>query len=93
MSKPGMMLYWETFDTLDKARGENVKILLRAMRDYAQNGNVPDFGGNEALEMAWPGLKQKIDADSASYEKVVKQRTDAANSRWEKARAKAKVDV
>ena len=40
---PGIMLYWEMFDVLDRVKPEKVKILLQAMRNLAQHGVLPDF--------------------------------------------------
>ncbi len=88
MAKPGMMLYWEMFDTLDRAKGEKVKTLLSAMRNFSQYGEIPDFNGDEALDLVWGILQQRIESDNANYEKIVQQRKDAVNSRWEKERAK-----
>lgn len=86
---PGIMLYWEMFDVLDRVKPEKVKTLLQAMRNLAQYGELPDFRDDEALELVWPLIEQKIMADRERYEKIRKQRTDAINARWEKERAKA----
>ena len=87
--KPGVLLYWDTLDTLEKARGENLRLLLRAIRNFAQYGEVPDFSDNEALDMAWPGIQSKLEYDDESFERKRTQRVNAANKRWEKERAKA----
>ena len=89
---PGIMLYWEMFDVLDRVKPEKVKTLLQAMRNLAQYGEMPDFREDEALELVWPLIEQKIIADRERYEKIRKQRTDAINARWEKERAKAASD-
>lgn len=86
--QPGMMMYWEMFDTLDRVKPEKLKPLLRAMRNLSQYGEIPDFSDDEALELVWPLIEQKIVADCARYEKIRKQRTDAVNARWEKERSK-----
>lgn len=89
---PGIMLYWEMFDVLDRVKPEKVKILLQAMRNLAQHGVLPDFREDEALELVWPLIEQKIMVDRERYEKIRKQRADAINARWEKERAKAASD-
>lgn len=87
--KPGIMVYWEMFDVLERVKPEKLKPLLQAMRNLSQYGELPDFRGDEALELVWPLIEQKIAADDARYEKVRQQRIDAINSRWEKERAKS----
>ena len=75
--KPGVLLYWDTFDILEKARGEKVKTLLKAIRNFAQYGEVPDFGDDEALELAWPGIQYKLIADDKKYEDKIEQKREA----------------
>lgn len=87
--KPGIVMYWGMFDMLDRVKPEKVKPLLKAIRNLAQYGEFPDFGGDEALELVWPLIEQQVIADSARYEKVRQQRVNAINARWEKERAKS----
>lgn len=82
MGKPGTMLYWETFDVLDRVKPEKLKILLRAIRNYSQYGQSPDFAGDEALELVWPVLEQRLSADNERYRQRSEQATNAANARW-----------
>lgn len=82
MGKPGTMLYWETFDVLDRAKPEKVKTLLRAIRNYSQYGESPDFAGDEALELVWPALEQRLSVDNERYRQRSEQATNAANARW-----------
>lgn len=82
MGKPGTMLYWETFDVLDRVKPEKLKLLLRAIRNYSQYGQSPDFAGDEALELVWPVLEQRLSADNERYRQRSEQATNAANARW-----------
>ena len=77
LEKPGVLLYWDTFDILEKARGEKVKTLLKAIRNFAQYGDVPDFGDDEALELVWPGIQYKLIADGKKYEDKIEQKREA----------------
>lgn len=68
--KPGVLMYWEMFDTLEGMRDERVKVFLRAIRDFAQYGEVPDFQEDEVLESLWPMTRQKLITDGMRYEEI-----------------------
>lgn len=82
--KPGVLLYWETFEMFERAKPEKVKLLLRAIQNFSRYGQRPDFGDDEALNLVWPQLEQKLIADGERFEKIREQRRNAVNSRWEK---------
>ena len=86
--KPGVMMYWEMFDTLSRIKPEKLKTMLSAIRNFSQYGEVPNFNDDEALELVWPLIEQKLVADHEKYERVREQRTNAINARWEKERSK-----
>ena len=75
--KPGALLYWETFEMLERAKCEKVKILLSAIRNFAQYGEVPDFEDDEALNLVWPQLEQKLIADDERFERIREERAKA----------------
>lgn len=77
--KPGVMLYWETFDALELLDQEEskTKTLLQAIKDYAQFGVVPDFAGDVAMAIIWTTIKPRIDADTERYEQIKRQRKHA----------------
>ena len=75
--KPGVMLYWETFATLERAKPEKVKVLLRAIYNFSRYGEVPDFGDDEALNLVWPQMEQRIIADGENYERIREKRAEA----------------
>lgn len=75
--KPGVVVYWDTFDALDKLKPEKVKIMLKAMRNFAQYGEVPDFGDDDMLEFAWPLIEQRLVSDSERYNKIVNKKVIA----------------
>ena len=90
MAKPGAMIYWEVFDTLDRMKPEKVKLLLTAIRNLAQRGESPDFGNDEALNLVWPMIQQRIRNDAERYEAIREARAEAGrkggNSRAENAK-------
>lgn len=73
-AKPGMVMCWEMFDALESLMDGQAKIMLHAIRNYSQYGEVPDFTGDALLATLWMRVRPKIDADSARYEQIRKQR-------------------
>lgn len=90
--KPGVMMYWETFDVLESLVDGDAKLMVSAIRQYAQYGALPDFNGNSLLSTLWILIRPKLDADSERYEKIRQQRRGAVNARWEKERQRTAVD-
>lgn len=86
--KPGVMVYWETFDVLVSLVDGDAKVMMSAIRQYSQYGVLPDFTGNAILTTLWLLIRPKLDADSERYENIREQRRAAINSRWEKERSK-----
>ena len=86
--KPGVMVYWETFEALDRLKPEKLKTMLKAMRNFAQYGEVPDFSDDDMLEFAWPLIEQKLVADSERYSDIVNKKRRAIYGRWWKRYAK-----
>lgn len=84
--KPGVMMYWETFDVLESLVDGDAKLMVSAIRQYAQYGALPDFNGNNLLSTLWILIRPKLDADSERYERIREQRRGAVNARWKKER-------
>lgn len=74
---PGIMLYWSAFDALEEMVDGEAKQMLRAMRMYAQYGEMPDFNGNPSMKMAWCFMKDQIDRDKGRYDQI--REKNAAN--------------
>ena len=53
MAKQGVMLRWKTLDILDALEDKEAKVLLKAIRQYAQYGKTPDFPNSPACHKAW----------------------------------------
>lgn len=75
--KPGVMMYWETFDVLESLVDGDAKLMVSAIRQYAQYGALPDFNGNNLLSTLWILIRPKLDADSERYERIRRQKREA----------------
>ena len=84
--KPGVMMYWETFDVLEALLDGQAKTMLRAIRNYSQYGEAPDFGCDTVLATLWMLFQPKLDADNERYEQIRKKRRQAINTRWQRER-------
>ena len=65
--KPGVLLYWETFEVLESLLDGEAKIMLAAIKNYSRCGIVPDFADNRVLTTLWVVIQSKLDADSNKY--------------------------
>lgn len=95
--KPGVMIYWDTFDVLECLVDGDAKQMLAAIRQYSQYGVLPDFTGNAILATLWLLIRPKLDADSERYERIREQKREAglasaAKRANERQRALADVD-
>ena len=84
MKKPGIMLYFELMPCLQRLDDAQKGRLLWGMLAYGRDGEEPDFDSDEALAMAWPFVRLRLDQDEERYLKKVEQRHQAAVSRWQK---------
>ena len=49
--------------------------LFKAILNYAQSGDEPNFANDTCLQIAWGFVRAEIDADSKKYMKLTQQRT------------------
>lgn len=75
--KPGVMVYWETFDVLESLVDGDAKLMISAIRQYSQYGALPDFNSNVILKTLWLLIRPKLDADSERYERIREQKREA----------------
>lgn len=75
--RPGILLYWDTFEVLESLLDNEVKIMLIAIRDYARTGTIPDFKGNRVLSTLWVIIQQRLDADEQRYKDICVKRVQA----------------
>ena len=80
MNRPGVMIYFSLRPVLKYLNDEQLGQLLRAILDYAEYGEVPDFL-EPLLAMAWSFVVSGIDRDWAHYLEKVEKRKYAAYCR------------
>lgn len=80
MNRPGVMLYFSIRPALKYLNDEQLGQLLRAILDYAEYGEVPDFL-EPLLAMVWSVVVSGIDWDWAHYLEKVEKRKYAAYCR------------
>ena len=76
--RTGVMIYFEIRDMLELMSNDEIAAFFMAILNYAEYGEVPDFGKDKAMRMAWANMKHRIDHDAERYEKTCKARSDAA---------------
>lgn len=75
--KPGIVIYWDIFDMLERTKGDQTKRLLKAIRNFGQYGEIPNFEDDDGLNFVWPTIEQKIIADGERYEEIKQKRAEA----------------
>lgn len=78
--KPGVMIYFETAQSLRELNYEQKGRLFEAILEYAEFGTVPPLDG--ILKAVWPFLANSIDRDAKSYAKTVMGRKRAGYAKW-----------
>ena len=85
--KPGVVLFWETFELLKLLDEHECKQMLLSIYEYARNNISPDFSDNRALNLVWQTAKYRLDDDARRYANVCNKRTEAgkkgAQRRWQ----------
>ncbi len=78
--RPGVMLYFDSIrPAVSRMSDEQAGVLLRAILDYAQYGELAELDAMEG--MAFDMLRPAIDRDAERYEEAREQRQYAAYSR------------
>lgn len=80
MNRPGVMIYFSLRPALKYLKDEQLGQLLRAILDYAECGEIPDFL-DPLLAMAWSFVVSGIDRDWEAYQAKVEKRKYAAYCR------------
>lgn len=83
MSKPGVMIYYETMDMMDRLSDSEVGQMTRAIISYSRYGIVPELP--PALMAVWPFVRRSVDADTERYNEVISKRRYAVYCRKAKA--------
>lgn len=80
MNRPGVMLYFSLRPALKYLNDEQLGQLLRAILDYAEYGEIPDFL-DPLLAMAWSFVVSGVDRDWEAYKEKIEKRKYAAYCR------------
>lgn len=68
--RPGFMLYFQDLGSmLEELDNENLGIMLRAMYQYALDGDSPEFN-DRFLRIYWHYVKEALDRDAEAYAKI-----------------------
>ncbi len=70
--RPGVMLYYETFDSLEEYTDEETGQFLRAACEYARFGLLPEFT-DRGLRSLWKRTMHDLDRDEAKYQATCQQ--------------------
>ncbi len=89
--QPGVMIYFDIAEAVQKLDDAARGILFDAILQYAQLGKIPDRikdGKSSNTTFAFYMIKPKIDADKKRYSEVVEKRKRAAEASAAKRKAK-----
>lgn len=76
--KPGVMIYWETFDALNNLTAEETKAIVDAVGIYGRYKEKPSFQ-DRLLSVVWSQIEPKIDRDDDRYEEIRAIRAEAGH--------------
>jgi len=85
--KPGVMIYFETGQSIKGLDYETKGRLFEAIMEYGEHGTVPPMDG--ILAAVWPFVANSIDRDAARYEELVEKRRKAGQASAAKKQALA----
>jgi hypothetical protein len=80
--KPGVMIYADLRSTIAKLDDAQAGQLFRAILEYGMDGETPQLPS--PLDLLWPMIQMRVDADDDRYYDVVNKRSYAAYVRWAK---------
>ena len=78
--KPGVMIYFETGQSIKGLDYETKGRLFEAIMEYGEHGTVPPMDG--VLAAVWPFIANSIDRDAKSYANTVMSRKRAGYAKW-----------
>lgn len=85
--KPGVMIYFETGQSIKGLDYETKGRLFEAIMEYAEHGTTPPMDG--ILAAVWPFVATSIDRDSARYDELVEKKRKAGQASAAKRQALA----
>ena len=74
-------MYFDIRETVDELTDAEAAKLFRAILNYADLGEVPDFSGDDrVLRIAWANVKHGIDHDQERYDAICEKRREAGHT-------------
>lgn len=80
--KPGVMIYFDMRELLNRLSDQQVGILFRAILEYGVTQTEPSLP--EPLHLLWPLVQMRLDSDDQRYHRVSQKRRYAIYVRWTK---------
>ena len=80
--KPGVMIYFELKETLNRLSDADAGILFRAIMEYGATGREAEL--SDALLVLWPLIRMRLDIDDQRYRNTSYKRKYAVYVRWAK---------
>ena len=88
MKKPkGFFTYFHLCSVIDKLSDAQAGRLYKALMRYGDTGDIADFGGDLACDMAFTLMRGEIDVNFERYNEICENRRIAALEREERKRA------
>lgn len=81
-NKPGIMIYFDMLETVNRLSDRDAGRLFRAILEYGMTQRVPELP--EKLFLIWPLLQMRLDNDDQRYYRVTLKRRYAIYVRWAK---------
>jgi hypothetical protein len=78
--KPGVMIYYDVKQAVDKMSDKHAGILLRAILEFGFEGTIPQLP--DKLNLIWPMIQMRLQLDDHRYHQLYYKRRYAAHVRW-----------
>lgn len=88
-NKPGVVVYFDMLPMLEQLSDKNKGILFQSILEYGNTGRQPMLPPK--LQLLWPLIQMRLDADGQRYQMVVNQRKYANYARWSRNRGEEPV--
>ena len=77
------MIYFDLLPIIRELSAEQAGRLFVAILEYADNGNLPEFGEDPVLRMAWACVQGKVDRDIVAYKEKCSKNSYNQYKRWQ----------
>lgn len=80
MNKPGVMIYFDILQVLERISDQDAGRLFRAILEYGRDGKIPALP--DSAYVIWPLIQSRLDYDDERYYTTAYKRKYAAYIRW-----------